>query len=132
MLSAPGQGEVAGTEITHAGNIMAMLLICPLIQKTFFLIIAGFTIRILASTGLLQLPGHLQALGLHQDPGGKIKEVHGFLEPGEFFDEFVKKSTAVLFKRSCVEFKAFEMWTDEFLRFVYFHLNHSNLLITQH
>eukprot|EP00795_Rhopilema_esculentum_P006839 gene6839-12434_t len=62
------------------------------------------------------IQGHLQPLGSHQVAEGNVQEINGFLEPLTFFQEFVNKSQAVLFKGACKGFKATRQWNDNFLR----------------
>ena len=64
----------------------------------------------------VEIPGHLQPLGSHQAPIGNIEEIDEFVGPDKFYEEFAKKSRAVVFKRACKDFKATKKWSDEFLR----------------
>ena len=59
--------------------------------------------------------GHLKALGMHSGPEGSIDQVEGFLEPKEFYDNYVSLSQPVLFKGAAKNIPAYKLWTDEYL-----------------
>lgn len=78
----------------------------------------------LAKENQQQVPrGHLQDLGLHRDPEGHIDIYHDMITPEEFWRKYVSTRTAVLLKGAAKNFPALSLWTDEYLKDTYGHLN---------
>lgn len=67
--------------------------------------------------------GHLQDLGLHRDPEGHIDVYDDMISPEEFWRKYVSKRTAVLLKGAAKNFPAATLWTDQYLKDTYGHLN---------
>ena len=95
-----------------------MTILTPGVENIFFLLFSLCAIFVIVSSKDVVIPGHLEPLGSHQLPSENIMQVDGFLKPDSFFEMFVKKSRAVLFKGACKDFRAYEMWNDDFLRLV--------------
>ncbi|ELU08556.1 hypothetical protein CAPTEDRAFT_211217 [Capitella teleta] len=65
------------------------------------------------------LPGHLKPLGSHRPSEGSIDVVDGFIEPEDFYEQYVRASRPIIFKGAASAIPAFESWTDEYLRDTY-------------
>jgi len=60
--------------------------------------------------------GHLEPLGSHKEPEGKVFAMDGWpASPADFFKDFVQKSRPVLFRGAAKQMKAFKLWTDDYL-----------------
>ena len=60
--------------------------------------------------------GHLQPLGSHQPPEGKIVEVEGASNPAELCRESMHFSRPVVLRRAIEKCRAMELWNDQYLR----------------
>ncbi|XP_039250314.2 uncharacterized protein LOC120328008 [Styela clava] len=65
-----------------------------------------------------QLRGHLKPLGSHKPPTVQIDEfnVQNAPRPAEFFEKYVKISKAAIFRGAVTGSRAFNLWTDEYVR----------------
>ena len=64
------------------------------------------------------LTGHLQPLGSQVPPVGDVLTLAEIPSPQEFFDKFVKPGKPVVFKGAATKTPAYELWTDDYLRYV--------------
>jgi hypothetical protein len=64
------------------------------------------------------LTGHLQPLGSQVPPVGDVLTLAKIPSPQEFFDQFVKPGKPVVFKGAATKTPAYELWTDDYLRYV--------------
>lgn len=59
--------------------------------------------------------GHLKPLGSHRAPD-KIEERYDIPTPLEFWNKYVKVSRPVVFRGAATYSKAFDLWTDKYLK----------------
>jgi lysine-specific demethylase 8 len=78
---------------------------------TLYLLSTGIALSISSSN-----PGHLQPLGLHRPPEGRVEEVGGFLNPANFYTKHVQVGKPVLFRRAAMNIPAYSKWNDEYVR----------------
>ncbi|XP_014661936.1 PREDICTED: jmjC domain-containing protein 7-like isoform X2 [Priapulus caudatus] len=60
--------------------------------------------------------GHLEPLGSHGPPTGKLDIVDNVPSPPEFYQRYVRPSKPVVLKGAARSLPAFQLWTDEYLR----------------
>ena len=64
---------------------------------------------------ILQLLGFYEQLPLgQQSPALPVPVIQGFLQPTEFFRDYVIPGRPVVFKGAAREFPAFQRWTDDY------------------
>ena len=57
-----------------------------------------------------------ERFGAHRKPEGDINEVDGFLNPEEFFKQYVKPQKPVIFRGAAHNLSAFQLWSDQYLK----------------
>ncbi|XP_077989152.1 uncharacterized protein LOC144443519 [Glandiceps talaboti] len=60
--------------------------------------------------------GHMQPFGYHRPPDGEVEELNYMIAPEDFYQHFVAKHRPVLFKGMAKHWKAYNSWTDSYLR----------------
>ena len=61
-------------------------------------------------------PGHLEPLGSQRPTEGKIDTLDDFLDPQEFYDNYILPGKPVLIKNGARHIPAFTLWNDAYLR----------------
>ena len=64
-------------------------------------------------------PGHLEPLGSQGPTKGKIDILDDFLDPMEFYENYVLPGRPVLIKNGARQIPAFTLWNDAYLKWVY-------------
>ncbi|XP_023235211.1 jmjC domain-containing protein 7-like isoform X1 [Centruroides sculpturatus] len=103
------------TGITILNIILLIILIIIILDVIIFVFVISFQTCV--------PNGHLQPLGFHASPiKDGIKILNYFPHPNEFWNEYVANGKPVIFHNIAKSFNAFGLWTDDYLRLHYGHM----------
>nr|XP_039251097.1 uncharacterized protein LOC120328635 [Styela clava] len=91
-------------------------------EKAAFWILTGLlTKRDCGYHFIRNLQGHLKPLGSHTPPKIDVDEftIENAPSPPEFYEKYVKRSKAAIFRSAIKGSRAFNLWTDEYIRVHY-------------
>lgn len=91
-----------------------------ILMTTAIIIIIIFVINVMLTCVPI---GHLQPLGLHRPPiKNGVKILNYLPDPTEFWKEYIVKGKPVIFRNVAKSLNIFNLWTDNYLRLHYGHI----------